>query len=409
MREGWTLLLPCVAGVALGSGGMPFYTFGLFARALVPAFGWTTSGVQSALTVFFLTNMAVIPLIGWLADHIGAKRVALISLVLFSLSFMSLSLMNGRLSTFRTIWFFIAATGTGTIIVTWTRVIGAAFVEARGLALGIAFLGTGVAGIACPPLAQHLIAALGWRASYVVLGLLPLFIAFPLAVLFLRRDHSLEQAARLWPLDSEGATISQALRGYRFWIIGGAFLLIAVGYSGLVPNLIKILTIAGRSVGEATLMTSIIGGCVILGRLLCGVLLDRQWAPAVALLFLVLQAAACIVLAQAHVSLALAVVAAVLIGTAGGADGDLLPYIVGRYFGLRNYGTLLGLATSLFFLGASLSSVALASAFDMTGSYGPGLWICALVLLTAAAALLLLGRYPVWPRPTESAIAIDIT
>ena len=406
MRRGWPLLLPCMAGVALGSGGMPFYTYGLFSQALIHAFGWTTADAQSGLFVFFLTNMALIPMVGWLADRFGAKPVAMVSLVLFSFSFMSLSLMDGRLVTFRLLWFLVAATGTGTMVVTWTRIIGANFAAARGLALGFAFLGTGLAGVFCPPLAAHTIGAAGWRASYVILGLLPLCIALPLAAFLLKPEPRLKlPTAAVAVVEMDGVSIRQALGGVRFWLIAGSFLMIALAQSGVVPNLIRILTSAGRSAGEATLATSLVGGCVILGRLACGALLDRLWAPKVALLFLITAASACAMLAQSHISLTLAAVAGALAGLASGAEGDLLPYLVSRYFGLRHYGALLGISTSLFFLGASLSSVALASVFDATGRYGPGLLGSALLLTTSAGALLLLGAYPRWSAPIDAEVS----
>src|SRR5207244_617092 len=62
------------------------------------------------------------------------------------------------------------------------------FVRRRGQALGVATAGISAGGIVFAPLAQHLIARLGWRAAFAVLGLVAAAIVLPPVLLFMRRD-----------------------------------------------------------------------------------------------------------------------------------------------------------------------------------------------------------------------------
>ncbi|MEM8786599.1 MAG: MFS transporter, partial [Pseudomonadota bacterium] len=88
----------------------------------------------------------------------------------------------------------LAFGGAGTLPITFTRPVANWFQKNRGIALGIALIATGMFGALAKFFAQfvvanealHFIGGSGWRSAYVLLGLLPLTIALPLAYLSLR-------------------------------------------------------------------------------------------------------------------------------------------------------------------------------------------------------------------------------
>ena len=162
-RTGWPLVLSAMLGIGLGLSPVPFYTIGMLAPELVKAFGWSFGQVMAGLSVMTFTVMLVAPFTGLLADRFGVRWVTLGSVLAFGLSFMGFALNNGSLIQFYVTWAIMAAAGAGTLPMTWTRAVNGAFDSARGLALGLSLLGTGIFGYLVKPLTAWLIVELGWR------------------------------------------------------------------------------------------------------------------------------------------------------------------------------------------------------------------------------------------------------
>jgi predicted MFS family arabinose efflux permease len=399
-RRGWGVVLAAMLGIGLGLSPVPFYTIGMLAPELRKAFGWEFSAMMVGLPIMTLGVLIVSPLVGLLADRYGVRRVTLVSIVLFSLSFMSFALNKGSIELFYLNWALMAVFGAGTLPITWTRAVNNRFDLHKGLALGLSLLGTGVFGFLVKPLTAWLIADYGWRAAYVVVGLLPLLIALPVALLaFHDVDGSLSSSAERRAAlarraaDSPGLSLREALRQYRFWLLALSFVLISFAVGGLIPNMENILKIAGFARDDIVSLVSLIGLSVIVGRIAGGWLIDRLWAPGVALVMISLPALACYMLADAQLTTGNARIAIVLIGMAAGIEYDLMAFLVARYFGMKSYGAIYGAQYGFFAFGAGLAPVVFGRAFDKTGSYNSVLLLAAAFLVIGAFALLGLGRY----------------
>ncbi len=390
LKRNWRLLGACTIGFGLSLSGIPFYTLGVFIDPLHAAFGWSVGQVQLGLTIAYLTTMAILPAVGALADRIGVRAVALGSLTGLGLAFMALGLQRGQLWSFWLNWFFISLFGTGTLAITWTRPLTHAFRAGRGLALGLSLLGTGVIGVFGPPAARALIDAVGWRWAYVCLGAAPVVIAIPTTLLYFR-DPTISESRR--PKDRP-APLSAPLGDSRLWLLGLAFLLIAGGVSGTITNLIKALTSAGVSRTDAVAAASLVGLFVIIGRVSCGALIDRFWAPGVGAIFVMAPASACALLASGPARPGVAVLSAALIGLTAGAEFDLLPFLIGRFLPLDRYTGALAAGSACFYLGAAAGGPLLALVYDWLGSYRLGLWGASGLFAFAAVLLLCLGPYP---------------
>jgi MFS family permease len=391
-------------GIGLGLSPVPFYTLGIFAPALAQEFHWTFAQIFFGLTCTTAAVLIASPLVGLAADRFGVRRVALTSLVLFSLSYMALGLNTGSLPLYWGMWTFAALVGAGTLPVTWTRAVNNAFNERKGLALGLSLLGTGLFGYAVKPLAAWLLQTVGWRMSFVVIGALPLLIALPVAWFgFKDIGHSNEHSAAerreslaARAASTPGLTLGETLRQWRFWLLGLSFLSLAFAIGGLIPNMENILKVAHFEPGDTVTLVSRIGLCVIAGRVVGGWLIDRFWAPGVALLLLAAPAAACLLLAQPTLDYNTALLSICLIGVAAGVEYDLLAFLVARYFGLKSYGGIYGMLYGFFALGAGVGPVIYGASFDRTHSYSYMLNASAAFFFVPAVAMLLLGRYRVF-------------
>jgi MFS family permease len=403
-KFGWPVVLSSALGIALGMSPLPFYTIGVFAGPLMQEFGWQISQVMSALAVFTLVAMAASPLVGYLTDRLGVRRVVLTSITLFSLAFMAFALNNGSITLYLTLWGILAFAGAGTLPITFTRAVSNWFNEKRGLALGVALIGTGISGAMVKIYAGWLIAEFGWRAAYVGVGALPLLIALPVAWALFRDVDDPKAANRVRQMQEHqaasghdgavyGLTLAQALRDWRFWLLAAVFVPLSFAIGGPIPNMETLLDTKGFGRADAIFLASLIGYAVFVGRLLGGYLLDHIWAPLLACILLMMPAISMWLFMLPEPSYTQAVLAVVLLGVAAGIEYDLIAYLVSRYFGIRNYGAIYGILYAFFALGAGFGPAVYGRFLDQTGSYDQVLLYSLYAFIVCSAALLFLGPY----------------
>ena len=402
-KYAWPVVVSAGLGIGLGMSPLPFYTVGVFAGPLSEEFGWGVGDVF--LGLWFLTLGALIasPIVGLIADRYGVRRVVLVSVVTFSLTMMAFALNNGSLVFNRILWTLLAFFGAGTLPVTWARAVNNWFHDRRGLALGLALVGTGLFGAVSKYYANFFINEFGWRTAYVAVGALPLLIAFPIAFfMFHDVDHPRVQD-RLAKIRSHtqraksaifgGIRLAAAVKEWRFWLLAFSFLPISFAVGGPIPNLENMMGSKGFSIGEAVFLASLVGYAVVVGRLLGGYLLDHFWAPAVAAIILSLPAVAVIILAQGDVSFFVAAFAIFVLGLAAGVEYDLMAYLVSKYFGMAHFSAIYGALYGFFAAGAGVGPYFFGRAFEQTGSYDTILKYSAILFLIGALPLLLLGKY----------------
>jgi predicted MFS family arabinose efflux permease len=392
-RRGGGIVASSAVGIALGLSPLPFYTLGVFAPQLAAEFGWPMAQIMAGLSIMTVMVVLTGPVAGWLADRYGARRVTLVSLVLFALAVMSFALQNGDIRSYWLRWGVAAVVGVGTLPATWTRAINVWFEARKGLALGLALSGTGIAGMLLPTYTHLMIGRFGWRGAYVALALLPLVIALPLAARYFRGAPEGGAANAQARPTAVGLSFREAVRDWRFWLIGSAFLPISFAIGGPIPNMKTILATHGLADAEIVSILPSIGLFVIVGRLLGGWLVDRIWAPAVAAVLLSIPAVLQVVLLQDHMAVGSAVTLLAGLGLAAGMEYDLLAFLTARYFGTRNYSTIYGALYSFFAIGAGFASMVYAHIYDVSHTFDRILAWGATAMACGAVLLLGLGRY----------------
>jgi predicted MFS family arabinose efflux permease len=385
----WRVVLAAGIGCALGLTALPFYTIGVFAQPLTDEFGWSRAVVQAAVSCALLGVLCSAWAAGWLIDRIGVRRVALGSQIGLALCFLALPFQTGNPWLWYANWFIMAILGVGTTPLSWSRGIGGWFDKQRGLALGLALTGTGVTAFAAPLVLTPLIAAQGWRFAYAAIGLAILVVALPIVWAFFRERPVVQNDAHQ-PLSAHGLTLRQAVHGRQFWLILVSFALVTCAVAGTISNLVPMLTDAGIDPLEAAGYASIVGLNVMLGRLLAGWLLDRMWAPLVAIIMLTPPALACVMLTMHQWPL----LAAALVGLAGGAEFDLIAYLCLRYFGTRHFGQIYAWQWAAFSAASAMGPIGFGLIYDQSRSYDGALLLSTALILAGPLLLLALGRYP---------------
>lgn len=407
---GWWIVFVAALGLFMGYGPIVTFTFGVFFKPLSQEFGWNRSQVSLAFSLSLLVMSFALPVVGRLVDRLGARRVIVPSLLLFGFGLTSFALLSPRLWHLYAIYIGLGLVGGGTAPVPYSKVLAYWFDKRRGLALGVAMVGLGLGAFIMPSFAQRLIEVGGWRWAYICIGLMVMGVAIPVVALFLKETP---QMLGLRPDGDvtkkstseerkEGLAFQEARRTSTFWVMLGAFFLMSASVHGCLIHLVPLLTDRGISPQSAALAASLLGGALLLGRVGAGYLLDHFFASAVALAFFC-GAALGFVLLWSGVTGIFAFIAAFLIGLGMGAEGDIIAYLVSRYFGLLAFGEIYGYAFAAFTLGGVVGPLLMGIGFDSTGSYRFVLGIFVLASLSAAVLMTRLGPYRLWEAASAQA------
>ena len=387
-KRGWAVLLGAFIGSGVGLASMVYYSTGIWIRPWQEEFGWTRAEIGFQQSISVLVMMLLAPLVGRLIDRYGLRRVTALCLLGYGLFLAIFPFMSGTLLILYALSFGYAVFGVGTTGIAFTRAVNAFFIKNRGLALGICLTSTGVMAFAMPRYMTPYVAEHGWRAGFWVMFAI-VMISVPIVYLLLRdapedEDGQIQQA-------QSGLTFSQAIRTVTFWKVASIFLLISTAILGLIPAFIPLLQDAGLSAKQAGQLGAALGLSVMVARLFIGFIIDRIFAPYVAAVAFSCVALGCLALGLGGIEYAM--VAAIALGFAVGAEVDLIGYFTARYFGLAHYGAIYGLQYSIFIFGAAIGPVYTGYIWDVTGNYDLALVIAAALMVPVVAIALTLPRF----------------
>jgi MFS family permease len=388
---GWKVVLAGFFGVMGSFAAVVPYTFGLFLKPLSSAFGWHRESVSAGFSIAALTVAASSPVLGMLLDRFGPRRIVLPCIAVFCGGYISLAWLTPHLIHFYLAFFLIGLVGNGTAYLGYSRAISTWFIRRRGLALSMMLAGGSCGAMLLPVIAQAAITHYGWRSAYAILGMLAFALGFPLAALFLREQPDTASFAQQ-SLKPEGL-VRDALRGRIFWIIAITVCLYAISLNGALAHISALLTDRGVSSVGSAYAVSVIGASALIGRVLTGFFLDRFFGPRVSQWMLLMTVVGIGLLSVAH-SLTSGLVAAFFIGFSMGSEGDITPYLLSRYFGLKRLSTLYAFTWTTYAIGGATGPLLVGKVFDALGSYRPvTIQLLALPAFIPCLLMFLLPRY----------------
>jgi predicted MFS family arabinose efflux permease len=380
----WRPLGAAFVAVTLGVMSVPFYILGPMIKPLEAAFGWSQLDLLICSSLMAIGVTITAPAIGWLADRVEARRLVATSLVLLAGCYAAAASMRGPVWEVQLIWFLTGFLGCGSSGVVITRAIGARFVKARGLALGITLCGTGVASFAAPLFAHTLVEAAGWRSVFWVLTALSLIVALPITWLGLGTTRAPDRSAAEPARPVYGATLHEAIRDPRFWMLLATIIMFGLPISSTILNMVPMLIDRDVEPARAAQIASVMGIMIVIGRLLIGWLLDRTRPSFVGIGIFALAAIGAIAILAGGVDYALLTVIA--LGFMLGAEIDLMSFITLRYFGTRAYGVIFaiffGAYTAISIVGpyAGGKLIALSHGYDIIYQVASASWSAATLL-----------------------------
>ena len=383
----WLAVGASAVGMVLCVGTLALYSFGVFVRPLTMEFGWSRSSLFAALSFFQFGLAFSSPVWGAVLDRFGPRRVIIFSLVSLSLLVGSLGLLTANLWHLYLVFLGIPLLGGGASPLGYSAIMVRRFDSKLGFALGLSLLGVGLGGAVLPPLAQFLLSEFGWREAYVALGVLTLVITLPAALIATRNASGPVRRNTVAALP-----IASMLRTRAYGLMAVIFILLGTVSVGVLANLVPMMVDHGFTPAEAARLAGLSGLAVVIVRGGLGWVLDRVHAPYVLAVVAAIAAIVPLLLAYGDGPSA-GYLAAILLGSAIGAEVDFVSFLVRRYFDQAAFGRLYGIAFGLYILGTAIGPVTLGYSFDHWGGYRPGLLAFAVLSLVAAAAALAMPRY----------------
>lgn len=375
LLQNWRVLLAAGLGMAVGLQMFSYIT-SIFAPFLIKEFGWARS--TFALIGFtMLVTLPTMPIAGRLADRFGAKRMAAIGVALLPLVIWSFSRIDGQFRTYFICSAGVMAVGCLTSPVTYTRLIVEKFDKARGLALTIVMSAPALTGIFVPPFLTGFMADHGWRDAYQVLAAFVL-VAGVIAILLIPKGCGDAPPRKVKAASAPRERhFGEVLATPAFWAIFAGVLLTTLHTPLHGSQFVVLLNEQGLDGMAAARMVQVYSLGTLIGRIACGLALDHYSSRIVAALSMVLPAFGLSLLASPFDAAWAIGLAVFLVGVTVGAEGDLLSFLVGRYFRMEIFGTALGLCYCALYI-ASLSGVMLNSALLRAyDTFAPFLWITA--------------------------------
>jgi predicted MFS family arabinose efflux permease len=405
-KAGWTLVLTSFIGFLFFSA--MFSSMSVLMGPISEEFGWSRTLVSAGLSISSITTALLSPFFGVLIDRYGTRRLALPGLMVSMFAIASFSLSNGSAVLWLGMWIGYAIISLSVKTTIWTAAVAGTFDKARGLALAIALAGATGAHAIMPPLANVLVEAFGWRMAFVWIGFGMGSVALVLSWLFLYDAHDRQKAANK-ASGGEGAdrpefpglTLAEAWRSSALWRIGISILVIMALTIGLLVHQIEILVEVGVSRTNAAWLAGLAGAVGILGKLVTGLLLDRFRGNWVGGITMTSAALAFAILLTAAQSTPLLIFAMLVNGYTAGAKLHIASYLTVQYSGMRNFGKIYGLVTSMVSLGSGLGPVLAGAIYDLSGDYRAFLIAGTVGLVLSGLMLFSLTKYPVWGDERE--------
>ena len=363
-------------------------------------FGWSLGAIGAAMAVYFVFGAIYAPISGWLGDRFGARRMMVVSSIMFAGSMFFLGTVSH-------IWQFVLAFGimlsmTSSIaFVTLVAAVGPWFRTRLGLGTGILWAAGGIGTAMVPPLVGYLLNTVGWRDTFWSIGAVGGGIVLLLTIIF--RDRPADMGLKPYGAaadDPQEVVRDEAIEKLRakvfnqhirrttaFWNLPAIHALGCAGHGIVLIYAIPIAVDRGIGLVEASLMITIISLTSIGSRLITPVLADGYGPKKIMVLCLLGQALPVLFLFWAQ-DLWMFYLFAAVFGVGFGGEWTGYMVINRKYFGEGPMGSTYGWQMSGALIGHAITTGLAGLVIYVTNSFNP---VIALSIgFSVGAALLML-------------------
>ena len=286
------------------------------------------------------------------------------------------------------------------------QIINNWFAERRGLIIGLICAASGIGGSVFSPILGIIQENAGWQVTCLILCALVLG-CVPVAWIFLSvhpRDRDMDYSEESGSMDAgNGMSVGQVLKDWRFWLFSaGVFCIhfsMTPSYNNVTPHLIDSGFSPMWVMGIAMAVLLISNAAA---KPLMGILNDRLGVLSTVIVTCGLSTLAPMMMSCADRSgKGFTIAAVILLGLGTPVTTVVIPLIVSRIFGNREYNTIIGFLMATGYLGTTLGTPISNYLFDRVGTYQVSYYLCA--AMAAVTLILLTAILTVKVRPEQSA------
>jgi len=387
------------------------HSFGVFFKSLTSEFGLTrveTSSVYSAYMIFTCV-FAIVS--GWAADKFSPRMLISLMGLLTGISLILTSQAQSLWQLF-VVYSLLLAMGTAGVFVVSTSIIIRWFDRKRGVAIGITTSGVGFGLFIMAPFAAYLIANVGWRISYIVMGVMAWLFIIPMALLLRKEpremgllpngvesnEGSIGESNGVERNDRPtGFSLSHALQTRNFWYLGFSWLLSPLCIYMVLTHLVPHGTDMGIPAMKAATILSLIGAMNIPGRLLMGKISDSAGRKVTSMICSLFLAGAILSLIYSK-DLWMFYLFALIFGFSWGGLTTVTTAMIGDIFGGHRIGIIMGTFSAMWSLGASIGPFIGGFVFDISNSYSVAFSVNVAAMMIATLLLALIKREAILDR-----------
>ncbi|MEM7540750.1 MAG: MFS transporter [Pseudomonadota bacterium] len=361
----WRRMLGSLALMTTGSSGM--YVIMVTMPALQAEFGIDRGGASLPFTLIMLGFGFGGIVMGKVADRRGVFFSTIVGTLILVAGYLWAGFANSYMG-FVIIHGLLVGTGISATFVPILMDVSHWFHRRRGVAVAIAASGNYFAGAIWPPIAQQMIAASGWRSTYLAIGVLCLVVMLPLSFI-LRRQREAEDQREEAPQNayipsSELGLTPAALTNLLF--IAGVGCCVAMAMPQV--HVVSMCVDFGFGAARGAEMLSLMLTCGIVSRFTFGAIADRIGGLRTLMISSALQCLALTFFLPAQGLMSMYAVSAIF----GLFQGGIVPcyaLIIRQFFPPAEAGQRTGIVVLGTVLGMAFGGWASGEIFDWTGSY----------------------------------------
>ena len=360
-------------------------TFGVFFKPTLNEVGWTRAQLSGAYAISVIVQGLLGIIMGGLTDRFGSRSVMTLCGFLLGLGYLLMSQINyvWQLYLFYAV---IMGIGMGGSFVTPLSTVARWFVKKRGMMTGIVLAGLGTGTLIVPPVFNWLISIYGWRTSYIIMGIVALVMVI-LASQFLRRPPAQigqapygenKERDRELNLGARGLSFKEAIYTRQLWMTFVMYF--CLGFCAITINvhIVPHVTDLGISPANAAFVLAVVGGVSAVGGITLGGVADRIGNRQVFIICFILISPSLFWLV-AITELWMLYLFAIILGVGNGGGAMLESPLAAELFGMKSHGSIFGVLSCGFTIGAAVGPFLAGYIFDITGSYQLAFVVSAMV------------------------------
>lgn len=373
--------------LALGS----LYAWSVFVAPLEKEFGWTRAETSLVFTIAVVTFAITFIFGGRLQDQRGPRPGALIGAALVSLGFLLTSATSSLVYLY-VVFGVIVGAGNGFGYATPMPVASKWFPDKRGLVVGLMVGGYGAGSAIIGPLATHLITSVGWRPTFLILGVA--FLVMGVTGAFLMTNPPAGYRPEGWSPPAAAAsrgdlTTPEVLRTPQFYWLWAAYCLGTTAGLMTISQLVPLARSAGLGATAAAYALTVGAFGNAGGRILSGWLSDSLGRLATLRTMVLVSAIAMPILFAVREQVVPFYVAVAVVYWCYGTQLSVFASTTADFWGTRALGTNYGALFTAWGTAGVIGPLIAGRVFDATKSYQYAFYIAGALALLALAALVM--------------------